>query len=190
MKIILGSKSPRRKELLSLLGYSFEIRTLDTDESFPLSTPIGEIPILIANKKAEALIPTLKENELLITADTIVVLNDEVLGKPLNESDAREMLLKLSRNIHTVITGVCIHTKTQSIKKSVSTKVTFKELLLTDINFYIENYKPFDKAGSYGIQEYIGLIGIAKIEGSYTNVVGLPTAEVEEILKTFEIEKP
>ncbi len=186
MKIILGSKSPRRKELLNLLGYSFELRTLDTDESFPLDLPISEIPVYIANKKAEALLPSLVENELLITADTIVVLNNEVLGKPMDAADAKEMLAKLSGKTHQVITGVCVNTLEKSVHKSVTTKVSFKDLSPSEIHFYVENYKPFDKAGSYGIQEYIGLIGIEKIEGSYTNVVGLPTAELAEMLKSFE----
>lgn len=186
MKIVLGSQSPRRKELLELLGYSFEIRTLDTDESYPTELKSHEIAEYIAKKKAEALIPSITSNEILITADTIVVLNEEILGKPVDFSDALNMLSKLAGNTHQVITGICVFNEGNFIQRSVFTSVTFKPLSQSDIVFYLENFKPFDKAGSYGIQDWIGLIGIEKIDGSYTNVVGLPTAELQEILKTLK----
>lgn len=185
MKIILGSKSPRRKELIAGLGIEFEIRTKDTDESYPADLPVNEIANYIANNKAKALIPTLSEDEIIICADTIVVIDHQILGKPEDTADAKRMLHLLSGKTHDVITGVVIANQTKKQMFSVTTKVSFKELTSEEIEYYIEQYQPFDKAGSYGIQEWIGYIGIPKIEGSYFNVVGLPVHEVYEALKEF-----
>lgn len=183
--IILGSKSPRRKELLSGLGVQFEIRTLDTNEDYPDSLNNREVPCFLAKLKAEALLDSLKSDEVLIASDTIVLLENEILGKPKDAQHAFEMLRKLSGKFHEVITGVHLLSKEKSKSFQVVTNVYFKELSDSQINYYIENYKPFDKAGGYGIQEWIGYVGISKIEGSYFNVVGLPVAELYDELKLF-----
>ncbi len=183
--IVLGSKSPRRKELLSGLGIQFEIRTLDTDEDYPDNLNHREVPRFLAKIKADALLESLKSEEILITSDTIVLLENEILGKPADEKQAFEMLRKLSGKPHEVITGVHIQSKKRSKTFQVITKVYFKELADDEIHYYIQNYKPFDKAGGYGIQEWIGYMGISKIEGSYFNVVGLPVSELYEELKMF-----
>ena len=183
--IVLGSKSPRRKELLSGLGIQFEIRTLDTNEDYPDSLNNREVPRFLAKLKADALLDSLKSNEILITSDTIVLLENEILGKPTDANQAFEMLRKLSGKFHEVITGVHLLSKEKSKSFQVVTNVYFKELSDSQINYYIGNYKPFDKAGGYGIQEWIGYVGISKIEGSYFNVVGLPVAELYDELKLF-----
>lgn len=186
MQLILGSKSPRRKELLALLGYQFEIRTKETDESYPETLSIEEIAPFIANKKASDLSPTLTTDEVIICADTIVVLGNQILGKPENAKHAIEMLSSLSGKEHQVITGVVIASISKKVVFSVQTLVQFKALSTANIEQYVATNQPFDKAGSYGIQEFIGAIGIERIQGSYNNVVGLPTAEVFEALKSFE----
>jgi septum formation protein len=186
MQLILGSKSPRRKELLALLGYDFEIRTKETDESYPESLSIEEIAPFIAHKKASDLLPTLTTDEVIICADTIVVLGNQILGKPETAQHAIEMLSSLSGKEHRVITGVVIASISKKVVFSVQTLVQFKELSIVNIEQYVATNQPFDKAGSYGIQEFIGAIGIERIQGSYNNVVGLPTAEVFEALKSFE----
>lgn len=175
MKLILASNSPRRKELLSMLGVPFEVRTLSgIDESFPSSLRGVEIPLHIAAKKAEAYKASMAEDEIIITADTIVYLESQTLGKPADASEAHNMLSKLSGKTHEVITGVSIVTNTATRQFAVTTRVTFAELTSDMIDYYITNYRPFDKAGAYGIQEWIGAVGITGIEGSYYNVVGLP----------------
>ncbi len=184
-KIILGSKSPRRKELLEGLGYSFEIRTKDTDESYPLTIPYLEVAKFIALQKANALISDLKSNEIVLCADTVVIVDDQILGKPKTKSDAIQMLSQLSGKTHFVNTGVVIASNSKTVKFDVTTKVSFKSLSPKEIDYYIENYKPYDKAGSYGIQEWIGYIGVTSLEGSYFNVVGLPTFEVNQALLEF-----
>lgn len=181
-KIILGSGSPRRKELLANLGFTFEVRTKDTDESYPFTMNGKDVPTFLAKQKANALLSELSNNELLICADTVVVLTNEILGKPANKSEANAMLNRLSGNKHEVITGVFIGTIEKQIVFSEKTEVTFNNLSQADINFYIDNYQPFDKAGSYGIQEWIGAIGIKTISGSYSNVMGLPTDKVYDLL--------
>jgi septum formation protein len=186
MQLILGSKSPRRKELLALIGYQFEIRTKETDESYPETLSIEEIAPFIANKKASDLLPTLSTDEVIICADTIVVLGNQILGKPENAQHAIEMLSSLSGKEHQVITGVVIASISKKVVFSVQTLVQFKVLSTANIEQYVATNQPFDKAGSYGIQEFIGAIGIERIQGSYNNVVGLPTAEVFEALKSFE----
>ena len=183
-KIILASKSPRRKELLNLLDVEFSIEVRAVNEVFSDRLKTDEVAEYLARLKAGAF-KSIKPDELIITADTVVVLNDEILGKPKNTSEAQQMLKNLSGKSHLVITGVCLKTNDRLISFSSSTKVYFKKLTTSEIDYYIENYQPFDKAGSYGIQEWIGAIGITKIEGSYYNVVGLPIYQLNEELKQF-----
>ena len=184
-KIVLGSASPRRQELLKLLAVDFEIRLSNVDEQFDERLPTEEIAEFLAKQKSEALKNTIRKDEILITADTIVTKEGRVLNKPNNEKEAFEMLSFLSNDSHEVITGVCISSAEKSISYSVNTKVFFKKLSAEEINFYIKNYKPFDKAGAYGIQEWIGLIGIEEIQGSYFNVVGLPMQKLYQNLIQF-----
>lgn len=184
-KIILGSKSPRRQELVKHLGFPVEIRIQDVDEDYPATLALVDIPEYLAKLKAEPLLQDLKESELLLTSDTIVLLNDEVIGKPKDEADAINMLKKLSGNTHVVISGVALTSTKKQITFKSSTKVTFRELSSNEIEKYVAEYKPLDKAGAYGIQEWIGYIGVTSIEGSYLNVVGLPLAEVDIAIKQF-----
>lgn len=189
-KIILASNSPRRKELLRGLDVPFEVRVLDgIDETYPEYLPVTEIAAYIAQHKAEAYKSILKdtpdEEELLITADTIVVCGSEVMGKPKDVDDARRMLRMLSGNTHEVITGVCLTTMRKQRVFSVDTKVTFDDLAESEIEYYVSHYKPLDKAGAYGIQEWIGYIGVKRLEGSYFNVVGFPVQRIYKELKEF-----
>lgn len=182
--IILASNSPRRRELLSGLGLDYEVRTLPgIDESYPDTLEGEEIPVYISSKKASAYLDALKENELLITADTIVWLDGRVLGKPSDEEEARQMLRDLSGHTHQVITGVTL--ATTSFQKSFASvsQVTFATLTEEEINYYVAHYHPMDKAGSYGVQEWIGFIGVERIEGSYFNVMGLPVQRLYRELK-------
>ena len=181
-KIILGSGSPRRKELLAALGYNFEVRTKDTDESYPTTMSCEEVPTFLAKQKAAALLSELNEDELLICADTVVILNNQILGKPANKEEATKMLNLLSGKTHKVITGVFISDSKQEEIFSETTEVTFNTLTENQINYYIEKFHPFDKAGSYGIQEWIGFIGVFSISGTYANVMGLPTHQLFAIL--------
>ena len=183
--LILGSKSPRRKELLEGLGIEFIIRTKDTDESFPASLPSAEVAKYIALKKADALLSELLSNEIVLCSDTVVIIDDLILGKPVDEKDAESMLKLLSGRTHQVITGVVIASLDKKTIFDVTTKVTFKNLSEEEIKYYITKYKPFDKAGGYGIQEWIGYIGVTSLQGSYFNVVGLPTQEVYKALSEF-----
>ena len=182
--IILASKSPRRKELLNLLDFNFKVEITEVNEVYPENIEIIKVAEYLANLKANAFnnIPT---NTIVITADTVVILDEQILGKPKNKTEAVKMLQSLSNRNHKVMTGVCIKSRDKTISFSNTTKVFFKELTSSEINSYIENYKPFDKAGSYGIQEWIGAIGITKIEGSYFNVVGLPINQLYKNLKEF-----
>jgi septum formation protein len=184
-QLVLGSKSPRRQELLAGMGFDFEVRTKDTDEDFPATIPLKEVPVFLAEIKANALVDELNKGEVLITSDTIVLLEDEILGKPTSPENAKEMLQKLAGKSHEVITGVHLRSLEKKVSFSVSTNVFFKPLTPEMISFYIENYKPFDKAGAYGIQDWIGFVGIERIEGSYFNVVGLPVAELWDALNNF-----
>lgn len=184
-KIILGSASPRRQELLKLLGVDVEIRVGNTDESYQANLFPEKIAEFLAIQKSDALKNTIKANEILITADTIVVKKGKILNKPKDEQEAFEMLSFLSDDMHEVITGVCISNNEKKEVFSVNTKVFFKKLTKQEIDFYIKEYKPFDKAGAYGIQEWIGLIGIKRITGSYFNVVGLPIAKLYQKLIQF-----
>jgi septum formation protein len=186
MKIILGSKSPRRKELLAQLGYTFEIRVKETDESFPNTISASEVAQFIAEKKADEMMTDISDDEVVICADTTVVIDEEILGKPADRAAAIEMLEKLSGREHEVITGVVVQSREKRLSFSITTTVSFKPLSGDEIRFYIDNYSPYDKAGSYGIQEWIGGAAIQWIRGSYNNVVGLPTHEVYAALKQFE----
>ncbi|MBQ9171062.1 MAG: septum formation protein Maf [Bacteroidaceae bacterium] len=186
MKIILASNSPRRKELLAGLGFEFEVRTLKgLDESYPEGLSMEEIPQYISRKKAAAY--TLNPDELLITADTIVYLDGEVLGKPADEAEAKQMLRKLSGKTHQVVTGVTLSTTEMQHSFASVSQVTFAELLEEEIDHYVTHYRPLDKAGAYGIQEWIGYIGVTRIEGSYFNVMGLPVQRLYSEMKKLNI---
>lgn len=182
MKYILASNSPRRKELLAGLGIDFEVKVMQgIDESYPDGLPMEEIPQYISRKKASAY--SLADDELLITADTIVWVDGEVLGKPKDREDAYGMLRKLSGKTHQVVTGVCLTTRQASHSFASVSNVTFADLSDDEIYYYIDNYRPFDKAGAYGVQEWIGYIGVTKLEGSYFNVMGLPVQRLYSELK-------
>lgn len=181
-KIILASGSPRRQQFFKDMDLDFEIRLKDVEEIYPKELRASEITDFLAELKANAFEIELSENELLITSDTIVWHNERALGKPKDYDDAFQILKSLSNSTHEVITSVCFKTLKTSHTFNEVTKVTFCELSDEAIKYYLDNYKPFDKAGAYGIQEWIGLIGITKIEGSYTNVVGLPTQKVYDYL--------
>jgi septum formation protein len=184
-KIILASNSPRRRELLARLDCDFEVRVVEgIDESYPPDLPMEEIPQYIAKEKADAY--KVGEDEVLLTADTVVVLGDEVLGKPRDADDASRMLHELSGRTHHVITGVCLTTTTVQRRFSVVTEVTFKELTDAEIDYYISAYRPYDKAGAYGIQEWIGYIGVTGIRGSYFNVMGLPVQRIYQELQLLK----
>lgn len=185
-KILLASKSPRRRELLSQLRIPFTVINLtDIDESYPNSIPAEDVPQFLANKKGDAYASTLRDNEIIITADTLVILDDKILGKPHDAEDAKRMLRMLSGKVHKVISGVCIMASQRRITFSTATEVKFANLSESDIEYYVSTYQPLDKAGAYGIQEWIGCIGIEYIRGSYYNVVGLPVHQLYDELKNF-----
>jgi septum formation protein len=189
-RIILASNSPRRKELLAGLDLQFEVRVLqDIDESYPHDLPTLKIAEFISKKKADAYVETMADDELVITADTVVILGDEVMGKPHDEADAKRMLGELSGRTHQVATGVTLSTKERQMSFSVVTDVTFKQLSADEIDYYVRTYHPMDKAGAYGIQEWIGYIGVTALKGSYFNVMGLPVQRIYEALKTFSDSK-
>lgn len=184
--IILGSNSPRRKELLSGLDINFEVITPpDVDEVYPPNLWKEEIPVYLSKLKADAYRTKMKDNTLLITADTIVWLNAKVYGKPADEADAKQMLLALSGKTHEVITGVCITTIEKQKAFFAVSKVKFASLDEDEIDYYISKYKPYDKAGSYGVQEWIGYIGVEKLDGSFYNVMGLPVRMLYKYLKDW-----
>ncbi len=184
-QVILASGSPRRQKLLRELGVDFKVQLRPVHEDHPAGMKMEEIALLLSERKAAAFEDEFfTENTMIITADTIVCLGDEVLGKPAGREEAIETLLKLSGRKHRVITGVSIKTLKKNVNFSVSTDVYFKELGKEEIIYYVDHYKPYDKAGAYGIQEWIGYIGIEKIEGSFYNVMGLPVLKLyEELLK-------
>jgi septum formation protein len=184
-RFILASKSPRRQFLLKELGIPFELVTKEVDESFPEHLQRDEIPLFLSRKKADAFERELDEKTIVITADTIVWINDHVLNKPENAEEAGVMLRELSGNRHEVFTGVCLKSSKKEIAFAVKTVVYFRELTAGEIDYYIRQYQPFDKAGAYGAQEFIGYIGVEKIEGSYFNVMGLPVKELYEELVKF-----
>jgi septum formation protein len=184
-KIILASRSPRRRQLLKELGIEFEVAIRNFDESYPEGLQGEEIALHIARSKALSFRNDISADEIVITADTIVWCNNEVLGKPEDEEDAKRILGKISGNTHEVITGVCICSSSSEKVFAVSTKVTFSPLTDEEIKYYIDHFDPYDKAGAYGIQEWIGLIGCSDIEGSYFNVVGLPVQRLYRELQEF-----
>lgn len=184
-RLILASKSPRRRDLLAQLGYSFEQVSKEVEESYPSDLSPAQIPVFLSKKKAAACLADLEEKDLLITSDTIVCIGDEVLEKAANEEEAQGMLSKLSGKKHKVITGVTLSSNEKQHSFAVTTEVSFKNLSREEINYYISNYQPFDKAGAYGIQEWIGFIGVEKINGSYYNVMGLPLKELFEAIVHF-----
>lgn len=184
-QIILASQSPRRHQMLRELGVSFEIKTREVDEIYPEGLRPEEVPLYLAELKSKAFEKDMESNQLVITADTIVCVDDWILGKPVDRTDAFNMLKALSGRSHQVISGVCLQSVEKKVSFSTITHVHFKVLSDEEINYYIENYKPFDKAGAYGIQEWIGFIGIDGIEGSYFNVVGLPIQRLYQELSKF-----
>ena len=182
-KLILASNSPRRRELLAGLDVDFDVKVLQgIDESYPDDTPVGQVPVFLAQAKAEAYREGLADDELVITADTVVVLDDMVLGKPSSHEEACEMLRALSGRTHQVITGVCLTTTSLQRTLSVVSDVTFKTFTEDEIAYYVDHYKPYDKAGAYGIQEWIGYVGVTALRGSYFNVMGLPVQRIYQEL--------
>ena len=190
-KIILASNSPRRKELLAGIDVPFEVRVLQgIDESYPATLPTKDIAEYISKKKAAAYRETMAADELVIPADTVVILGDEVMGKPKTDADACRMLRELSNRTHQVVTGVTLTTLDRQTSFSVVTDVTFKQLSDDEIDYYVSHYRPMDKAGAYGIQEWIGHIGVTGMSGSYFNVMGLPVQRIYEALKGWKLGSP
>ena len=182
--VVLGSNSPRRRELLGDMGVNFSVEAIKgIDESYPANLPVEEIPVYLARIKAQG--HPLKPNELLITADTVVVLDEAVLGKPADDAEARRMLRALSGRAHRVISGVCVTTMNRTESFADTSIVHFADLTDDEIDYYISHYRPLDKAGAYGIQEWIGNIGISGINGDFYNVMGLPTRKLYQLLKSF-----
>jgi len=186
-KLILGSQSPRRQQLLRDLGYLFSTRVISIDEEFPADIPVNRVAEYLARKKGKAHIPSIVANELVITADTTVILNRQVLNKPDHLDKAKEMLHLLSGQAHQVVSGVCLTTQQKQLSFSDSTTVYFRPLSSEEIDYYVNASQPLDKAGGYAIQEWIGKVGITRIEGSYYNVVGLPTEKLFQALKSYSL---
>lgn len=182
--LTLASKSPRRQALLESLDLTFDTEVRPIDESFPVGMPSLEVAKYLACKKSKAFDNVL-ENQIIITSDTVVVLDNQILGKPSDKDEAIKMLERLSTKTHQVVTGVCLRSKNKQVSFSEVTTVTFDHLSSETIEYYIDNYKPYDKAGAYGIQEWIGMIGITKIEGDYYNVMGLPLNQLHKQLNSF-----
>lgn len=185
-KLILASASPRRQQLMKDAGFTFEIRLKDIEETYPRELALEKVPEYLSRVKAEAFREELKPDEVLVTADTVVCIHDKILGKPADRADAIRMLQELSGNRHLVITGVSVTTCAEQHSFSALTNVFFKTLSSEEIEFYVDTYKPFDKAGAYGIQEWIGYIGIERIEGSFYNVMGLPVQKLYETLRKLQ----
>ncbi len=184
--VLLASHSPRRRELLGMLGVKFSIATpVEVDESYPADIPTEGVALYLSKKKSSAYLPGMAANDIVITADTVVICEGKILGKPSSAEDAREMLRMLSGRTHKVITGVTVATSSDSISFSAETEVEFAPLDDNEIDFYIERFSPMDKAGAYGIQEWIGATAIKNIKGSYYNVMGLPIHRLYTILKTL-----
>lgn len=180
-QLILASNSPRRQELLHSMGFEFETFTLQIEETYPSTIEVSQIAKFLAEKKNK-IYRNHFENEIVITADTTVIFDGQILQKPINAAQAYEMINSLSGNAHSVLTGVSISNGAKAVSFDEETNVTFKNLSENEITHYVEKYKPFDKAGAYGIQEWIGLIGVSRMEGSYFNVMGLPTHLVYQLL--------
>ncbi len=187
-KLILASSSPRRQQLMQEAGFEFEVRLREVPEVYPDTLPVEQVPEYLARLKASAFNGDLQEDELLITADTIVSIHGKVVGKPRDWQQAVAMLRELSGNKHTVISGLCLTTVREQKSCSVCTDVFFRELTEKEIVYYVDRYKPFDKAGAYGIQEWIGYVGIERIDGSFYNVMGLPVQTLCRQLKEFGVE--
>lgn len=184
--IILASKSPRRQELLRGMGVKFAILTKETPENFPAEMPLDKVPEYLSLQKSMAFDESeLPESYLVITSDTVVIAENEILGKPKDRNDALRMLALLSGKTHHVVTGVTIRTAEKIKNFGVKTKVTFANLDVEEMAYYVDNYRPYDKAGAYGIQEWIGYVGITGLNGSFYNVMGLPTRRLYQVLKTF-----
>lgn len=182
MKLYLGSQSPRRKELLTSLGYDFEVVSIDCEENYPENIPASEVAAYLSELKAKAF-RELENDEVLLTADTVVALGNQILGKPKDENEAKEMLKSLSGTTHQVYTAVSLKTAEKIITKTDVASVELLETTEEEIDFYVKNYSPMDKAGAYGIQEWLGMAKISKINGSFYTIMGLPTAVVYELLK-------
>lgn len=184
--IVLASKSPRRQELLKGIGVDFTILTKEVDESYPSRLPSIDVAPFLSLKKAKAFEDAeLPDNYMVITADTVVIIENEILGKPKDREDAIRMINQLSGKVHKVVTGVTVHTKDKTKTFSVTSKVTFEKLDNQEVEYYVDNYRPYDKAGAYGVQEWIGYCGVSSVEGSYFNVMGLPTQKLYKVLKEF-----
>lgn len=183
--LILASKSPRRQQLLKQAGIPFQLETMDVPEDFPEEMPVGDVAAFLAQKKARAAAAFIKDQEIVLAADSIVVLGETIFGKPRDYEDAVRILKNLSGNIHRVITGVCLLSKERERTFSGISKVHFATLSREEIDFYLENYQPYDKAGAYAIQEWIGLAKIQRIEGTYSNIMGLPMEMVYRELMRF-----
>ena len=187
-KLILASASPRRQQLMKDAGCTFEVRLKNVEEKYPQELHLENVPEYLSKVKASAFREELKADEVLITADTVVCIHDRILGKPADRKEAISMLQKLSGNRHLVVTGVSVTTRTEQLSFSSRTDVFFKHLSNEEIEFYVDTYKPFDKAGAYGIQEWIGYIGIERIEGSFYNVMGLPIQKLYETLRKLQFQ--
>ncbi|NJC17331.1 MULTISPECIES: Maf family nucleotide pyrophosphatase [Butyricimonas] len=187
-KLILASASPRRQQLMKDAGFTFEVRLKNVEEKYPQELHLENVPEYLSKVKASAFREELKADEVLITADTVVCIHDRILGKPADRKEAISMLQKLSGNRHLVVTGVSVTTRTEQLSFSSRTDVFFKHLSNEEIEFYVDTYKPFDKAGAYGIQEWIGYIGIERIEGSFYNVMGLPIQKLYETLRKLQFQ--
>ncbi|WP_455511770.1 Maf family nucleotide pyrophosphatase [Butyricimonas paravirosa] len=187
-KLILASASPRRQQLMKDAGFTFEVRLKNVEEKYPQELHLENVPEYLSKVKASAFREELKADEVLITADTVVCIHDRILGKPAGRKEAISMLQELSGNRHLVVTGVSVTTRTEQLSFSSRTDVFFKHLSNEEIEFYVDTYKPFDKAGAYGIQEWIGYIGIERIEGSFYNVMGLPIQKLYETLRKLQFQ--
>lgn len=187
-KLILASASPRRQQLMKDAGFTFEVRLKNVEEKYPQELHLENVPEYLSKVKASAFREELKADEVLITADTVVCIHDRILGKPADRKQAISMLQELSGNCHLVVTGVSVTTRTEQLSFSSRTDVFFKHLSNEEIEFYVDTYKPFDKAGAYGIQEWIGYIGIERIEGSFYNVMGLPIQKLYETLRKLQFQ--
>ena len=187
-KLILASASPRRQQLMKDAGFTFEVWLKNVEEKYPQELHWENVPEYLAKVKASAFREELKADEVLITADTVVCIHDRILGKPADRKEAISMLQELSGNRHLVVTGVSVTTRTEQLSFSSRTDVFFKRLSNEEIEFYVDTYKPFDKAGAYGIQEWIGYIGIERIEGSFYNVMGLPIQKLYETLRKLQFQ--
>ena len=187
MKIILASGSPRRSDLMQMAGFTFEVRVKNTPETHPEGVTTEDIPLHLAERKASAFLDEISDGEVIVAADTIVVLNDKIFEKPQHREEAVVMLTALSGQTHKVVTGVCLLSKEKKITFREETNVTFNALSVSEIANYVDTYKPYDKAGAYACQEWIGAVAIAKFEGDYFNVVGLPINKVYRYLKEFGI---